>query len=305
MMTFALAFAILILVLALGIWFAAVLDGVFSRQLSGHGTVGLLAPFHASAVYLTQQRLRTEAPDQLNWFLSIAGYLSVAATGLAVVPFGPDLAVIGLDTSVVFWGACESLIVVLVFLHGWSPNAPLSLIGAYRYVAIGLPIMLPSMFVLIAVAIPAQSLDLRDIVASQETVWNVIRQPLGLPLFLLLGLSLTLRGPFDYADSDDLAGGTSAEDSGANRAGWQVARLAMLVGFSAVASATFLGGYLGPVLPGFVWVIIKTLVVMAIVIGLSHLLVRLPVARMLGLIWKILLPISFLDLLWAGLVALA
>ena len=79
----------------------------------------------------------------------------------------------------------------------------------------------------------------------------------------------------------------------------------MLVGFSAVASATFLGGYLGPVLPGFVWVIIKTLVVMAIVIGLSHLLVRLPVARMLGLIWKILLPISFLDLLWAGLVALA
>ena len=260
MMTFALAFAILILVLALGIWFAAVLDGVFSRQLSGHGTVGLLAPFHASAVYLTQQRLRTEAPDQLNWFLSIAGYLSVAATGLAVVPFGPDLAVIGLDTSVVFWGACES---------------------------------------------PAQSLALRDIVASQETVWNVIRQPLGLPLFLLLGLSLTLRGPFDYADSDDLAGGTSAEDSGANRAGWQVARLAMLVGFSAVASTAFLGGYLGPVLPGFVWVIIKTLVVMAIVIGLSHLLVRLPVARMLGLIWKILLPISFLDLLWAGLVALA
>ena len=79
----------------------------------------------------------------------------------------------------------------------------------------------------------------------------------------------------------------------------------MLVGFSAVASTAFLGGYLGPVLPGFVWVIIKTLVVMAIVIGLSHLLVRLPVARMLGLIWKILLPISFLDLLWAGLVALA
>ena len=111
MMIFVLAFGMLILFLTFGIWFAAVLDGVFSRRLSGQSAVGLLAPFHAAAVYLTQQRLRTEAPDQLNWFLSIAGYLSVAAIGLAVVPFGPDLAVIGLDTSVVFWGACESLIV--------------------------------------------------------------------------------------------------------------------------------------------------------------------------------------------------
>ncbi|KZZ64841.1 NADH-quinone oxidoreductase subunit H, partial [Sulfitobacter sp. HI0129] len=198
-----------------------------------------------------------------------------------------------------------ALVVVLVFLHGWSPNSPLALIGAYRYVAIGLPIMLLSMFVLIAAALPAQSLDLREIVISQEDIWNVIRQPLGLPLFLLLGLSLTLRGPFDYADSTDLAGGTAAEDSGAYRAGWQVARLTMLVGFSAVAATAFLGGYLGPVLPGPVWLALKTLVVMVLVIGLSHLLARMPVARMLGLIWKVLLPIAFVDLLLAGLVALA
>ena len=76
--------------------------------------------------------------------------------------------------------------------------------------------MLVSMFVLIAAALPAQSLALSAIVASQRELWNVVRQPLGLPLFLLVGLSLTLRGPFDYADSADLAGGTSAETSGAD-----------------------------------------------------------------------------------------
>src|SRR3546814_14225402 len=51
----------------------------------------------------------------------------------------------------------------------------------------------------------------------------------GLLLFLMLGLSLPLRGPFAYADASDLAGGTSAEASGQARARWPAARLAMLV----------------------------------------------------------------------------
>jgi len=303
-MSFAIALIEMLTFMIFGVFLAAVLDAFFYRRIAGRSGVSLLMPLYAAAAHLSRQRLTTEAPDRLNWFLSISGFLALGAIGLAVVPFGPQTAVIGMETSVVLWGACESLVVVLVFLHGWSPNSPLALIGAYRYVAIGLPIMLLSMFVLIAVALPAESLDLRAIVISQEGLWNVIRQPLGLPLFLLLGLSLTLRGPLDYGDSADLAGGTSIEDSGANRAGWQVARLAMLVGFSAVAASAFLGGYLGPVLPGIVWLALKTLTVMAVIIAMGHLLARMPVARMLGLIWKVLLPIAFLDLLLAGLVAL-
>ena len=69
--------------------------------------------------------------------------------------------------GIVIWGSCEALIIVAVFLHGWSPNAPFPLIGAYRYVAIALPVMLPSMFVLIAAALPAQSLSVIAIVDSQ------------------------------------------------------------------------------------------------------------------------------------------
>ena len=304
-MSLAFHLPVLIAALAIGVWGAAIMDSTCRGWVAGQGGVSPLSPFRAAAAHLSRQRLTTEAPDRMNWFLAIAGYLGLAATGLALVPVGPDAAIIGINTSVVLWGACESLVVVVVFLHGWSPSSPLALIGAYRYVAIGLPVMLLSMFVLIAAALPARSLDLREIVTSQASMWNIVRQPLGLPLFLLLGLSLTLRGPFDYADSADLAGGTSVEDSGANRAGWQVARLAMLVGFSAVAASAFLGGYLGPVLPGPVWLILKTLTVMAVIIVLTHLVARMPVARMLGLIWTVLLPLSFAHLLWAGLEALS
>src|SRR3546814_18279245 len=80
----------------------------------------------------------------MNWPLAPALYLILAAVGMSVVPFAPGFVVADLDAGIVLWGACEALTVVVVFLHGWSANAPLPLIGAYRYVAIGLPAMLIS-----------------------------------------------------------------------------------------------------------------------------------------------------------------
>ena len=206
--------------------------------------------------------------------------------------------------GIVVWGSCEALTIVTVFLHGWSPNAPFPLIGAYRYAAIGLPVMLPSMFVLIAAALPAESLSLVAIVDSQREVWNVIRQPLGLPLFMVVALAMTLRGPMDYADAADIATGTSAEGSGAGRALWQIARLAMLVSVSAIAATVFLGGPLGPVLPGSVWLWLKTAALMALIVWLGNRVARTTPSRMLTILWVVLLPLSFLHLLISGLIEL-
>ena len=247
---------------------------------------------------------RTEAPDTLNLRLAPLLYLTLAAVGLSVVPVAPGLALVDSPVGIVIWGSCEALTVVAVFLHGWSPNAPFPLIGAYRYAAIGLPVMLPSMFVLIAAALPAQSLSVTAIVEAQRGLWNVARQPLGLPLFLLVGLTLTLRGPMDYADGADIAGGTSAEDGGGGRALWQFARLAMLVAFSAMAAAVFLGGPLGPVLPGPVWLWLKTALMMAVVVLAGQMFPRTMPGRMLGLLWTVALPLSFVHLAIAGVLVL-
>ena len=198
----------------------------------------------------------------------------------------------------------RALTVVVVFLHGWSANSQLGLIGAYRYVAIGLPAMLISMFVLIAAALPAESLAVPKIIESQRELWNVIRQPLGLPLFLLIGLSLSFRGPFNYADSADLADGTASEISGAARLVWEFARLAMLTAVATVAASVFLGGYLGPWLPGPMWLVLKTAAVLLVLVGLSHQLARISPSRMMTLIWTVLLPLSFVHLVWAGVLAL-
>lgn len=304
-MTTALAILLLLAFLLAGIAFGALLDAAVEARLAGR-RIGpaLTLPWRRAAAALALQQTTTEAPDRMNWLLAPVIYLALAALGMSVVPFSDDLVVVDFDVGIVVWGACESLLVVAVFLHGWSPNSPLPLIGAYRYVAIGLPVMLVSMFVLIAVALPAQSLSVVEVVRSQSETWNAVRHPLGLPLFLILGLSLTLRGPFDYADAADLAGGTSAEDSGAPRVLWQVARLAMLVSFAAMASAAFLGGPLGPWLPGAVWLALKMALVMTLVVLAGALLARLAPGRMLPILWTVFLPLAFVDLGIAGVLAL-
>ncbi|MEQ8346223.1 MAG: NADH-quinone oxidoreductase subunit H [Sneathiellaceae bacterium] len=301
-MSAAAGLALLFGVMAVGAWLAAALDRAALALAAGRRPAAamLVAPWRQGAIHLLRQRIRTERPDAMNGLLAPACYLLLAAAGMSVVPFAPGLVVADLDAGIVLWGACEALTVVVVFLHGWSANAPLPLIGGYRYVAIGLPAMLLSMFVLIAAALPAQSLSVSAIVESQASVWNAVRQPPGLVLFLMLGLSLTLRGPFDYADAADLAGGTSAEASGPAQAAWQVARLAMLVSVSAMTAAVFLGGYHGPWLPGPAWMLLKMIVVLAVLAAATHMFARLPPARMLTLLWTLLLPLSFLVLALVG-----
>lgn len=285
----------LLIALPLLVWTAAVLD----RAGTGRSAT-VLGPLRNGAALMLRRNTPTEAPDRLNRLLAPGWYLALALVGLSVVPLAEGVVATDISTGLVLWGVCEALTVVVVFLHGWSPNAPLPLIGAYRYVAIGLPAMLMSMFVLIAAALPAQSLSMIEVVEAQRSLWNVIRQPLGLPLFMVLGLTITLRGPFDYADGAELAGGTSAEESGPALALWQLARLAMLVAFSTMAAAVFLGGYLGPVLPGPVWLLLKTLAVMAATVACGRWFARMPPSRMLTFLWIVLLPLSFANLALVG-----
>lgn len=298
-----LAAFVLLATLVVGVWFVAWLDAL-APALHGGRAAGPLAPVRHCAARLVRQRITTEAPDEMNWRLAPVVYLALAAIGLSVVPLLPAGPLVETPVGIVVWGSCEALTIIAVFLHGWSPNSPFPLIGAYRYAAIGLPVMLPSMFVLIAAALPAESLSISRIVASQDGLWNVLRQPLGLPLFLLVGLTLTLRGPFDYADSSDLGGGTSAEDSGSGAALWQLARLAMLVSFSAVAAAVFLGGPLGPWLPGLAWMWLKTGAVAILTVVAGRMVARTTPSRMLTLLWIGALPLSFVHLAIAGVTSL-
>lgn len=296
-------------ILAVGVYVVAVLHLATGRLVAGTaGSAGtalsravLVEPVRRAALVLVQQRTTTERPDRVTWALAPAAYAGLGAAGLAVVPLSATFSIADVDAGIVVWGTVEVLAIVAVFLHGWSANSHLPLVAAYRFVAIGLSYMLLSMFVLIAVAVPAESLQVSAIVESQAGLWNVIRQPLGLPLFAVVALGTTFWGPMNLADAADVAGGTSAEASGAHLLAWQAARAAMLVSFAAMGAAAFLGGWQGPVLPGPAWMALKTLVLLGALVTLGHLVARVRPEPFVTLAWTRLLPLAFLDLAVAGL----
>lgn len=291
--------------LAAGVVVTAVVDGMVAAAVSGDRLgPAVRRPFARAALLGVQQRTATERPDAEAWSLAPALLAALAGAAAAAVPLGRGLAAADVPDGIVLFGAAMALVMVAVFLHGWSANSLFPLIGAYRFAAQALSYEMPLALVLIGAALPAESLSVGAIVDSQAGLWNVVRQPLGLPLFLVAVAGLSFWGPLALPDTPDLIGGTAAEASGPALLAWRAARAAVLVAASAMAAAAFLGGWHGPLLPGPLWMAAKTLVVVAAVVVAGHVLPRLRLERFVVVAWAVLIPLSLVDVFGAGLVAL-
>lgn len=290
-------------VLVAGIYLVAVGDRLAGALVAG-SRLGwghlLLGPLRSVALLLIQRRRTTERPDAPSWALAPALLAGLAGAGLALVPVGPDTVIADPATGFVVFSAAIAFVMIAVYLHGWSPNSAFPLHGAYRYAAQALSFQIPFLLAMLATALPAESLSIVDIVAAQESLWNVVRQPLGLPLYLLVGVSVSFWGPMNLPDAADLAGGTSAEDSGIARLLWRSARAAMLVAVAAMGATGFLGGWWGPWLPGPVWVVLKTLALLAVLIVAGHLLARVRIERFVVIAWAILIPLALVNIFVSG-----
>ena len=286
-----------------GVYLVAVLDRVLGAAVAGspiRTRLFLAEPALSAAQLFIQGRRTTERPDAAGWVFAPALFLGLAAVALAMVPLAPDLVVADPATGFVVFSAAIAFVMIAVFLHGWSPNSPFALHGAYRYAAQALSFQIPFLLAMLATALPAESLSIVDIVRAQEPLWNVVRQPMGLPLYLIVGVAVSFWGPLNLPDGSDLADGTSVEDSGMARLLWKLARAAMLVAVAAMGAAGFLGGWFGPVLPGPVWVLLKTLLLLVVLVGSGHLLARVRIERFVTVAWAILIPLALLNVFVSG-----
>lgn len=295
------------LVMAVGVYVTAVLDHLVERAVAGRRvTAGdiLAWPVREAASLVLQQRMSTERPDRELWAFAPALLGGVAATALVVVPLSPHVAVADVAGGIVLFGAAMALDMVAVYLQGWSANSTLPLIAGYRFIAVALSYEMPVALVLIAVALPARSLAVGDIVRSQAHLWNVVRQPLGLPIYLVPALGMAFWGPLALPEAQDLAGGTSLEVSGAQLLVWRIAQLAVLVTVSAMGAAAFLGGWQGPGLPPAVWMVLKTLALLTLLVATRHVLGRVRLERFVVVAWAVFIPLALVDVLQGGLQAL-
>jgi NADH-quinone oxidoreductase subunit H len=290
--------------MVVGVYVVAVIDGTTGRVAAGAGRSDLgavlLDPLRTVALLLTQRRRRTERPDAPGWALAPGLLGGLAATGLAVVPVGRGTAVADPSTGFVVFATAIAFVMIAVFLHGWSPNSLFPLIGAYRYGAQALSLQIPFLLAMLATALPAESLAVMDIVEAQADLWNVVRQPLGLPIYLIVGVGVSFWGPLNLPDGADLVGGTSAEDAGTDRLAWELARAAMLFAVASMGAAAFLGGWWGPLLPGPAWMALKTLFLLVVMVGSRHLVARVRIEPFVVACWVVFIPLALVNIFVSG-----
>ncbi|MFI7523414.1 complex I subunit 1 family protein [Micromonospora globbae] len=294
----ALAAAGLLGLLTLG---AAVLDGVLSARAAGADVrTGLTRPIGEVARLMRQRRRVTVAADTLLWRIGGAGLLVMALMIITVVPLG-KWTLFDLDVGVVWFNAMDVLAWAFVWLTGWGANSAHALVGGYRFLAHGLAYELPLMFALVAPAVAASSLNVATIAAAQQNLWFAVWMPVAFLVYCMGVLAIAVWGPFSPALAPDTAGGVTAELSGVDRLLFLGGRYALLVAGAAFAVPMFLGGGSGPLLPAWMWVLVKTLALLAAFIWLRR---RLPVVRpdlFMEVGWVVLLPAVLLqDLLVAG-----
>ncbi len=210
-----------------------------------------------------------------------------------------------LEVGVVWFNAMEILAWASVWLAGWGANSAFGLVGGYRFVAQGLAYELPHMFVLTTAAIGAGSLRVADIVAAQRELWFVVWMPVAFVVFLGSVSAMAFQAPFDQPVRSDIAGGATAELSGVDALVLRAGRWLLLVSGAAMAVALFLGGGLGPVLPAWLWSLLKTAAVLAALVWAGRRMPTIRMERFEELSWMVLIPLSLVQALAVSLVVLA
>jgi len=276
---------------------AASLDGALAARSAGRTLGGgLLTPLAETARLLNQRRRATLAADTPLRRLGIAGLLTAALLMAAVIPFG-RWTVADLAVGVVWFNAVDVLLWAAVWLAGWGPNSVHPLVGGYRFLAQALCYELPLMFALTAPAVAAGSLRLGDVVAAQQGLWFVVWMPVAFAVCCAAVLAFSVWGPFAAPLGSGSAGGVLAEAAGVDRWLVQAGRYALLTAGAAFTVTAFLGGGQGPLLPAWLWVLVKTAVLLAAFVVLRR---RLPVVRPERLAvpaWLVVLPLTLLQLL--------
>ncbi|MDV7241911.1 NADH-quinone oxidoreductase subunit NuoH [Rhodococcus oxybenzonivorans] len=244
-----------------------------------------------------------------------------AFMAFAVIPFGPEVSILGhrtalqltdLPVAVLYVLAVTSVGVYGIVLAGWASGSTYPLLGGLRSTAQVISYEIAMALSFAAVFLHAGTMSTSGIVAAQDRIWYVF---LLLPSFLIYVTSMvgeTNRAPFDLPEAEgELVGGFHTEYSSLKFAMFMLAEYVNMVTVSALATTLFLGGWHAPWpfnmwdgansgwLP-VLWFTLKVWGFLFVFIWLRGTLPRLRYDQFMNMGWKILIPVS---LVWIMIVA--
>lgn len=240
-----------------------------------------------------------------------------------LIPFSSEFDFMSYSISALLFLTIASIPILGILLAGYASNNKYSLIGSIRSVAQAISYELPLIFVLVSIVVLSSSMNLRQIVLAQISIypfcgWFIFPAFIGFLIVFICAIAELNRCPFDLPEAEsELVSGYNTEYSGMRFAFFFLAEYAMMFVMCAFIATLFLGGFLSPL--GFYvseklihnqfwaqicvyfeqvfWIFLKTFFLIFCMMWVRATLPRLKSNQLMGFAWKVLLPLSFLNLL--------
>ena len=270
---------------------------------------------------VTKERLTPIEADKM--LFNLAPFIVLAASMLAMAPiaFAAKLQIWDLNIGIFYILAMTSMGVVGILFAGWSSGNKYSLLGAMRSGAQIVSYELSIGLAVVAIAVLVGSLQISEIIESQRNGWWLFKGHIftliAFGIFIIASTAELNRAPFDLPEAEsELTAGFHTEYSGIQFAFFFLAEYVNLFIAAAVASTLFLGGWLPlhigdwhwfnnimDFIPPLIWFTLKTFFIIFLIMWFRWTFPRLRIDQLLRLEWKYLLPISIINVVIIGIMA--
>lgn len=226
---------------------------------------------------------------------------------LAVVPYtASHLFTANLNVGILYYIGLSAISIIGIVLGGWASNNKYSVIGGLRSAAQMISYEIPLAMSILGVVLMAGSMNIIDIVDAQSKVWFIVPQILGFCVFIVAATAELNKTPFDLPEAEsELVSGYMTEYSGFRFAFYMLSEYMYLTAMAGLAAALFFGGWHGPFLPGWLWYTIKAFLFICLMFWLQATFPRVRNNFLMGFAWKVLIPVSILNILITAIIKIA
>jgi NADH-quinone oxidoreductase subunit H len=286
------------------------------------GPGGMFQTVADTVKLIMKEGLTPDLADKFLFNLAPFVVMIVAMLLLAPIAFAKNFQIWDINIGVLYVSAVSSLSVIGILMAGWASNNKYSLLGAMRSGAQIVSYELSAGLAILSVVVLTGSLQISDIIASQQDGWWLFKGHIpviiAFVIFLIAVTAETNRAPFDLAEAEsELTAGFHTEYSGMKFALFFLAEYINIFIVCAIGATLFLGGWMPlhighwegfnqvmDYIPSSVWFFGKTFFLIFLIMWFRWTFPRLRVDQLLNLEWKYLLPISLFNLLLVTLIAI-
>ena len=277
------------------------------------GPWGVFQVFADVLKMLIKEIFVVDKADKLLYYLAPFLVIIASVGTFSFLPWNKGAEILDFNVGIFLVTAVSSIGVLGIFLAGWSSNNKYSVVSAMRGAVQMISYEMSLGLCLITAVVMTGTMKISGIVEYQQSSWLIFKQIpalIAFVVFLIAGNAEANRGPFDLAEAEsELTAGYHTEYSGMGFGFYYLAEYLNLFVVSGIATTVFLGGWMPlhicgldafnqvmDFIPGIVWFLGKTFVVVFLLMWIKWTYPRLRVDQILALEWKYLMPLALLNL---------